>query len=139
MSTSVGVNHRTKSEVKMKLMNVFLVISLSSCLALVSGYDNTIFRKDTKVLSNSHSPLFYISGLVEDWNRKHSETSDVVVITVGKKSEMTENVLRVIPNENAVVSISPEQCRSLSPRKAAFIVVLADFCNAVSTSRSIID
>lgn len=85
-----------------------------------------------EVGSKSKKPLYYLRGLLKDWNRKNANFGDVVVFNIGKISKLSENALKVIPKKNPVTIISPRKCQLMGHRKAAFIVMLLDTFDVVS-------
>jgi hypothetical protein len=80
----------------------------------------------------SQSPLFYVNGLISDWNEKHPETTDVIFFNIGKQSELTENVIKSISPTNPVLNVNPKQCGQLESREEAFIIITTDMFDAVS-------
>ena len=124
-STSVTKNLREQSVVKMKLLTAFLVIFLPEVLSGALEPEKTF-------LTQSHSPLFYLSRLIEDWNQKHPEISNIVVFNIGQNKETLENVLKIIPKDNPVVITDPKQCKICEHQKAAFVIFVTKDFNNVS-------
>jgi hypothetical protein len=125
IDTSVAKDHRCKMEVKIKLVKIFLVISLP----LV----NCDLLSVTKTsLAVSQSPLFYVSGLISDWNKKHPGVNQVVVLNVGRKSDLSADLFKSIPRDNPVIIVDPKQCKLIEKRKAEFVVITSDIFDAVS-------
>lgn len=83
-------------------------------------------------VAKSQSPLFYVNGLISDWNEKHPVTTDVIFFNIGKRSELAENVIKSVSVTNPVINVNPKQCQQLENREAAFIVVTTDMYNTVS-------
>ena len=77
-------------------------------------------------------PLFYVNGLIEDWNKKHDQIGDVVVFNIGKENYFSQNVAKNIPKNNPLTILDPSRCDSIETRKAAFIIITLDIFSAVS-------
>lgn len=75
---------------------------------------------------------FYVTNIIKSWNEKHSETCNVLYFNLGKKSDMTNEIVRSIPEDNAVIFGDPRKCRELESRKGPFIVIETDIFDAVS-------
>lgn len=67
-----------------------------------------------------------VSGLIQDWNEKHHEVSDVVVINSDKKSVLTNAIVEALPKDNSVLVVDPEKCSILGDRKVHFVVILTE-------------
>ena len=83
-------------------------------------------------LSVNNGPLFYVNGLVEDWNKKHNQIGEVVVFNIGKENYFSQNVAKIIPKDNPVTILDPSRCDLIETRKAAFIIITLDIFSAVS-------
>jgi hypothetical protein len=112
-------------EVNEKLVKIFLLI----CLPLVTC---ELLSVTETSLATSHSPAFYVNGLISDYNRKHPGTNQIVVLNIGKKSDLWENVIKVIPKDNPMIIVDPKQCKLIEKRKAEFVVIVSDMFERVS-------
>ena len=95
----------------------------------VQAVDHSVRLSSTTTVNKG--PLFYVNGLIKDWNKKHNQTGDVVVLNIGRRNIYSENVVKVISNDNPVTILDPNQCGLIEPRKAAFIIITLDIFNAV--------
>lgn len=93
---------------------------------------NSIKIKTNDSLSKYQSPLFYVKLLLQDWNQKHVETRDTIVIQISKRNEVLENLIMVVPKDNPVTVVTPKYCGKIGPTKAEFIVILTENCTQVS-------
>lgn len=103
----------------MKLVKIFLAI----CLPFVNC---NLFTDTTTALSIPTSPLFYVSALITDWNRKHSETGNIVIFNAGNKNAMSENLAKVFPKGNPVVILDPKQCPLIETYNTPFVIITSD-------------
>jgi hypothetical protein len=71
----------------------------------------------------SHSPRFYVNGLISDWNQKYQATNQVVVLNIGMKSYLHR---KMIPEDNPLIIADPKQCSLFEKRKAEFVVITSD-------------
>jgi hypothetical protein len=54
------------------------------------------------------------------------------VLNIGKKSDLLENVIKVIPKDNPVIIVEPIQCKLIQKRKAEFVIIVSDMFEMVS-------
>jgi hypothetical protein len=115
----------------MEVKKLFVLIS-SYLIVSGSAEISKIFRNQQTALAVSNSPLYYVYGLLSNWNEKHKEVSDVVVFNIGKKSDLSEKIAKIIPKRNSVTIVDPSQCNQIEKREAAFIIITLDVYDAVS-------
>lgn len=82
----------------------------------------------TKTVKN---PLEDVSLLIEDWNKKHSETNDVLVIGIEKSLSFLEKITKIVPKQNAVVVTSTSHCQLIEKRQG-FVVIESEIFENVS-------
>lgn len=80
---------------------------------------------------------FYVSGLIRDWNKKHAEVCDVLVFEVGDKSDLTDEIIRKIPKENAVMVMDSTKCQEIESREGSFIIIMMNVLSAVSEQKKV--
>lgn len=80
---------------------------------------------------NSYNIPYFVSGLIKDFNRKHSEIINLVHFNVGKKTSMFEEVSKVLTSNNTVIRIDPEMCEKIENREGSFIIITSNLFNAV--------
>lgn len=112
-------------------MKLFFVVMsyLNICGALVN-FDK--FNLATNDVANSQSPLFYVAGLINDWNQNNLGVGDVVVFNIGRNSELSKNVVKAIPKENAVLIANTSECKMLGSREVTFVIITSNTYEAVS-------
>jgi hypothetical protein len=130
IATSVSKSHRIEMEVGGKFLKILLALSFPLVVQC------SLLETEETSLSTSHSPLFYVSEIIKDWNRKHPETSQVVVINMVKKNtDVVDDVLRVIPKENSVAVVEQNRCKFIDNRKAEFVVIVTESAELVSCGK----
>lgn len=82
-------------QVNKKLAKAFIII----CLPLASC--NLLSVQETFV-PTSHSPLFYVPGLIKNCSEKNQGIHQVVVLIEGEINDFSENLIKVIPRANLV-------------------------------------
>jgi hypothetical protein len=117
----------TSSFTQLLMLAVFVVLCLVNSVTSASELLNS-----NLVPSNRAA---FISDLIKDWNRKHSKTCNVLFFSIGKKSDLTQEIIRRIPKDNAVILADPKQCKSVENREGAFIIIESDVFEAVSACR----
>lgn len=80
------------------------------------------------------NPLNEVTYLIEDWNKKHSEASDIVVIGVQENSDFIEKITKVIPKRNAIVITRPSYCTKIQKRPGFIVIELVIFDNVTFIS-----
>lgn len=107
---------------KVKIIKTFLSLwSLSGAIA-----ESNILNASSNEVSLHHSPLFYVSGLIKDWNSKNLGSGDILVLNFGDQNYMSENIANILPKENLVIIVNGSQCNKFGSRKAAFVVITID-------------
>lgn len=74
-----------------------------------------------------------LNGLIKDWNSKHAETSEIVILNASNQSDLLEDVARDLEPINPVVIANPNVCGQIGGRNAAFVILFADTLHAVSS------
>lgn len=108
----------------MKFVKVFLAtcLYLAQCQSLVTD----------KILPKPQNFNFHVVNWIKDFNEKHSGTNQIVVLDIGRKSDLLENMLRNVPEGNSVVTVEPTKCNEIETRKAEFVVIFSDVSEVVS-------
>jgi hypothetical protein len=114
----------------MKLCLVVLLIIPS----LVSSY---FLSSEKRELKKHKTSEMILSDFMFDWNLKHSGSNLIVVMNIGKSSEMTDNVLKMIPKKFSAVVLSTSHCQSLGQVKAEFVIVISAVYDFVSIKKSL--
>lgn len=78
------------------------------------------------------SRAFIVAGLIRDWNKKNRDLRDVILFNVGRKQILLENIINIIPKENPVLIMDPDQCENIVNRKVAFVIIMSNIVNEVS-------
>jgi hypothetical protein len=102
----------------MKLISSILLIFSNSVLCDVSFSNN--------------SAAFYIGSLIRDWNLKNTGSNLVVIYDISGKSELVDEILTHIPEENSVVVIDNLGCWSYQHGRAEFIIIVSGYYSFVS-------
>lgn len=89
-----------------------------------------VAEKDYKL---SRTPGFYVAGLINDWNQGHENlVNEIAVFSIGGKSDLFEEIVKSIPQDNPIFSPEPAHCEKFGTRKAAFIIIVSDNVDFVS-------
>lgn len=93
-----------------------------------------LLRRTQTSLTIEPSREFLISGLMKDWNRKSKDIKDVVVFNIGNRSKVLENLVKIIPKENPVRVMDPDQCDpdQWYDREVSFIFIVSNSFETVS-------
>jgi hypothetical protein len=129
-------SHQTRARVdfKMKTSSFTQLLMLAIvALCLVNSVTSSSELLNSNLVPSKRAA--FISDLIKDWNRKHSETCNVLIFNIGKKSDLTQEIIRRIPKDNAVILADPKQCESVENREGAFIIIESDVFEAVSACR----
>lgn len=117
---------KAKTFLPLIIVGICLRISLICC-----SPESSSFTKHK--LSRSQSSVFYVSGLISDWNQKNAErVNEVVIFDIGKPTESIFDLCRMIPHANPIFLVKPNQCQTIHPREAAFIIIASDIYDRVS-------
>lgn len=108
----------------MKVIRLFIKLFLLCSISFLSHGEPK---------AKSRNIPYIVSGLIEDFNRKHSEVINVVHLNVGKKLEMFEEVSKVLNRNNAAIRIHPKLCEKIENREGSFIIITSNLFNAVRT------
>ena len=114
-------------EVKSFKLAVFSVFVLFRSINFVSG----------AISLKTNAPLLkdldlYVPELIKNWNQKHVETCDVLFFKIGEKSELSDDIIGKLTDDNAVVLVDPKKCKKLESRAGAFIIIESSVFEAVS-------
>ena len=114
-------------EIKGLKLAVSSVFVLFKSINLVSG----------AISLKTNAPLLkdldlYVPKLIKNWNQKHLETCDVLFFKIGEKSELSDDIIGKLTDDNAVVLVDPKQCEKLESREGAFIIIESSIFNTVS-------
>jgi hypothetical protein len=93
---------------------------------------NVLNLEDTAV-AQFHSPVFYVSEWIRDWNSKSTESNDVVMMEVGDKSDLMQNLASLIISTNPIVSVDVADCTKIQKRKSAFVIIASNVFKGVSS------
>ena len=118
---------------KVKIFITFQVFAIFGVVWVFKSVDSATspYKIETSV-SGHQNHVYSITRLIKDWNEKHNEVCNVLYFDIGEKSDLTNELLRKIPKENAVTLVKPDKCRILENREGAFIIIESDVFQAVS-------
>lgn len=112
-----------------KLLSAFLtVVFLNSVYSKLLQIQNSALK--------TQSPLFYVSGLINEWNKNkgNKKGAEILVLNIGEKNDFYENVISVIPKDNTVMNVNPEQCNKFKSRYPDFVIITSQIENPVKKS-----
>lgn len=115
-----------------KKILLFMLIGISASLIRCSANPAKILSLAISDQSTAKPQAFYVSELIKDWNKKHSEVCNVLLFDTGSKSDIQDDIIRKIPKVNPVINVEPQQCEKLENREGSFIIITSDVLNAVN-------
>lgn len=78
-------------------------------------------------LPPDNSTLF-VTEILQKWEQKNGKIGQIVLINLGKSSDLMEKVPRLLA-EYPTVTVEPHKCRLISSRRAEFIILSNSFQN----------
>lgn len=72
----------------------------------------------------------YVGGLVKTWNKRHSNTNDVVIFNLRGDNDFVNDLVRKISGENAIVFPQKEKASKIG--KPSFIIIISATFDPVS-------
>lgn len=88
-------------------------------------------QRNYESLSIHKSSLYYLHGLIADWNEKHLEISDVALLNLYDKTDVFDNAVRIISKQNTIVLANANNCGNIKLRKVAFFVITTNASDEV--------
>lgn len=112
-----------------KFLQIFLV------LFAAVGDCRLLYKTSLTSLSD---PFFYVSELINDWDEKKNDISQVMVFDIGKKSDIAKSAMQLIAKDHPVVIADYKKCLKVGKRDSNFIVIVTDtfFVSGQSCARS---
>lgn len=74
----------------------------------------------------------YVGNIIDDENAKHNSSSLVIIIDIGKKSILTEKILRKVAIKNSIITIDLFVCPRILNVNIKFVIFTSDLCDFVS-------
>lgn len=107
----------------MKALKIFLWCLPVYC---VLGSLSSILERNRDKHGQLPDEVYYVSGLLQDWNKKHEgEVSDVAILSYGEPSDLLDDIYKAIPDENVVFAPNRKECLILKKtRAAAFMIII---------------
>lgn len=82
-------------------------------------------------------PEFYVASLINDWNRKNRDESEIVVFNIGIENETLDKIVLAIsklgsPFLQCNLLQQPRHCERFKIKSSAFIIITSNIFHAVS-------
>ena len=77
-------------------------------------------------MSTVYNPTYYVSKLINDWNQKYDDVSQVAVFDIGRKSDVTTRAVKLIAKDHPVIFVGIKKCPKMVKRDSNFVLIITD-------------